>query len=49
VVWSRSLQTDSGGSVPPSLRQLLMLPGQLSPTETALLRHTQLFCPVGDN
>ena len=29
VVWSRPLQADSGGSVPPSLRQLLMLPGQL--------------------
>jgi len=26
--WSQPLQADSGGSVPPSLRQLLMLPGQ---------------------
>jgi hypothetical protein len=40
---SRALTTtDSGGSVPPSLRQLLMLPCRLLPTRTALLRHTQL-------
>ena len=41
-VWNGSPQTDSVGSVPQSLRQLLLLPGHLSPTETALLllRHT---------
>jgi hypothetical protein len=46
VVWSRPLQADSGGSVPPSLRQLLMPPGQLranrsriAAAHTTLLKH----------
>src|SRR5665811_1108787 len=44
VVWSQPLQADSGGSVPPSLQQLLMQPGQLLYDRTALLWHTQLGC-----
>jgi hypothetical protein len=44
VVWSRPLQADSGGSVPPSLRQLLMLPGQLLADQSRIAAaHTITF------
>jgi len=51
VVWSRPLQADSGGSVPPSLRQLLMLPGQLlaDRSHIALSARISVVCPCYDS